>query len=126
MSEPLPEGYVEDAPQVYEGGTWPGEPIRVQDVTERRTPELVSTMTWQIPVSGVGQPVQLLQRTERRFKAKITINSLTGGGAVVFSQLIDRVQLTPPQGTTYSPTVFPFNLPDWESVQPLYAIVISP
>jgi hypothetical protein len=202
MSEPLPEGYVEDEPQEYLGAAVPLEPILVQNVTERRTPELCSTMTWPVGTAGTGQPVQILQRTERRFKAKITINSLTGplttvntpavpastvaqynnnnqtvavtvtGGTVsaiavngvttgltsgtvfvpangtitltytvapvwawagtqsspgvmVFSQLIDRVQGAVPQGATYSPTVMPFSLPDWESVQPLYVICTS-
>jgi hypothetical protein len=120
----MSEQYIEDQPQVYEGNAWEGQPIPVHDVSERRTPDLVSTMTWQIPTAGTGQPVQILQRTTKRFKAKITVNSLTAGG-IVFSQLIDRVQGSSPQGATYSPTVFPCFLPDWESVQPLYAICLT-
>jgi len=114
--------YVGGDPDVYErGAIWEGEPIPVHDVSERRTPELASTMTWQIPTAGVGLPVQILQRTTNRFKAKVAINSLSGG-AMVFSQLIDRVQGSVPQGATYSPTTFPFVLPDWETAQPLYVI----
>jgi len=114
--------YVGGQEEVYEqGDVWQGEPIPVTNMSERRTPELASTMTWAIPQAGVGLPVQILQRTVHRFKAKLTINSLSGGG-MVFSNVIDRLQGASVQGATYSPTAFPFSLPDWESQQPLYAI----
>jgi hypothetical protein len=114
--------YIGGDPEVYEeGNAWEGEPIPVHDVSERRTPELASTMTWPIPGVGAGQPVQILQRTVHRFKAKVTVNTLAGG-SIVFSNTIDRLQGPTPQGATYTPTAFPSFLPDWESQQPLYAI----
>ena len=114
--------YVGGVAEEYEQGeVWQGEPIPVHDVSERRAPELASCMTWQIPTMGVGLPVQMLQRTVHRFKGKITINSLSGG-AIVISPTVDRLQGTNPQGATFTPTVFPCFLPDWESQQPLYAI----
>src|SRR5215472_3326138 len=130
MSEPLEAGYVEDQPQVYEGAAWAQEPIPVTMESERRTPELCSTMTWTIPQAGVGQPVQILQRTIHRFKAKLTITSTTGGATVqvVFSNILDRVQGASPQGAAYTPAAVnaqDFSLPDWESQQPCYAICIG-
>jgi hypothetical protein len=87
-------------------------------------------MTWAIPQSGVGQPVQILQRTLRRFKAKITITGTTGGPGtlVVFSNVIDRLQGASPQGCAYSPAAVnaaDFTIPDWESQQPCYCIAVG-
>jgi|SRR5215472_18882297 len=123
--------YVGGEEEVYESGdVWQGEPIPVHDMSERRTPELVGCMTWQIPQSGVGQPVQILQRAITRFKAKLTITSTTGGPStqVVFSNVIDRLQGTSPQGCAYTPAAVnaqDFSLPDWESQQPCYAIAVG-
>jgi hypothetical protein len=118
----MTDEYIEDAPQEYEGAATPMDPIPVVDMSERRTPELASTNTWTIPVAGTGQPVQILTRTERRFKAKLFITALGGATAVVFNPVIDRVQGASPQGASYLAVG---SLPDWESVQPLYAIAVG-
>jgi hypothetical protein len=121
------DGYIEDAPQLYEGAVSPMEPIPVVEMSERRTPELASTMTWSIPATGGNnQPVQILQRTDHRFKAKVTIANLNGASSVLFSNTITTLQGTiasiPAGVATYQAVG---NLPDWESQQPLYAIAIG-
>jgi|SRR5215469_6605795 len=126
--EPLGE-YVEDAPQEYEGGTVAMEPVPVLNVSERRTPEKVSCMTWNIPQNTVGQPVQILQRRRHRFKAKITLLTVTPNTAtIVLSPKIDTVQGANPQGVTYggnATTAVPVFLPDWESEQPCYVTCVG-
>jgi hypothetical protein len=120
--------YIGGDPAIYEaGGAVPMEPVPVVDMSERRTPETVSCMTWNIPQVGVGQPVQILQRRIHRFKAKVTISGNTGATAVVFSPKLDTVQGANPQGATYAPPAAGLNqfLPDWESQKPLYVIAIG-
>ena len=119
--------YVEDEPQVYEGAATPLEPIPVIDQSERHTPELASCMTWSIPATGgTNQPVQILQRTQHRFKAKITIANLNGASSVLFSQTLAALQGTiasiPAGVATYQAIG---SIPEWESQQPLYCIAIG-
>jgi hypothetical protein len=124
------EEYIGGDPAVYEEGeTYEQQPVPVEiRGTTRHTPELVSCMTWQIPTAGVGQPVQILQRTIHRFKAKITIASVSGGGtAVYFSPSLANVQGASPQGAAYTPPAGNVDtfLPDWESQQPCYCICVG-
>jgi len=116
------EGYIEDEPQVYEGAAYAAEPIRVVEVSQRAAPEYGACMTWPIPQTTAGTPVQILTRRLRRHKAKLTITALGGATSVVFNSVIDRLQGATPQGFT---AIVVGNLPDWESQQPLYAIAIG-
>ena len=117
--------YIEDAPQEYLGASEPLEPIAIVDVSERHPPELCSTNTWTIPATTAGTPVQILQRTKKRFKAKITITVAGGATSLVFNPIIDRLQGTSPQGMSFPTTVTPYNIPDWERQQPLYVIAVG-
>jgi hypothetical protein len=128
MSQEQYEQYIGGDPAVYEEGeTYEQQPIPVEiQGVLRHTPELVSCMTWTIPQAGVGMPIQILQRTIHRFKAKITITAVQGATQIIFSNTIDRVQGANPQGCIYSPpAALDFDLPDWESQQPCYAICIG-
>jgi hypothetical protein len=116
------EGYIEDEPQVYEGNSYAAEPVRVTEVSERAAPEYGATMTWLIPQTTAGTPVQILTRRLRRHKAKLIITGLGGATSVVFSSVIDRLQGATPQGFTVNVVGA---LPDWESQQPLYAIAVG-
>lgn len=115
-------GYVEDEPQVYEGNAYVAEPIPVKEMTESAAPEYGACMTWPIPQTTAGTPVQILTRRLRRHKAKLIVTALGGATSVVFNSVIDRLQGATPQGFTVSVVGF---LPDWESQQPLYAIAIG-
>jgi hypothetical protein len=125
MTDQVHEEYTGGLPLVYTaGGAQPIEAVPVVDVSERRTPETVSCMTWLVPQVGVGQPVQILQRRIHRFKAKITIASWGTATSIVFNSRLDPVQGASPQGATYAGTTMQF-LPDWESQKPCYAIAIG-
>lgn len=70
-----------DSPSPYdqtqhEDNPWPAEPLPVVSVEQREAPQYGSCMTWTIPAAGVGQPVQILQRRTKRYKAKVSIVSL--------------------------------------------------
>lgn len=118
----MSEGYVEDEPQTYEPEVYAGQAIPVIVESENAAPEYGACMTWTIPQAGTGQPIQILTRRLRRFKAKLLVTTLTGATSVVFNAVIDRVQGATPQGFTITAVGF---LPDWESQQPLYAIAIG-
>jgi hypothetical protein len=118
----MSDGYVEDAPQSYPAESWGGQPIPVTVETDQAAPEYGACMTWTIPQAGTGQPIQILTRRLRRFKAKLIVITLSGATSVVFNSVIDRVQGAAPQGFTVTAVGF---LPDWESQQPLYAIAIG-
>jgi len=117
----MSEGYIEDAPQVYEGGAWPSDkPIPVTVETENAAPEYGACMTWNIPQSGVGQPIQILTRRLRRSEAKIEVN-FTVAGIVTFNSNLDH--LSAGQGYVVNvPVPGLYRFPDWESQQPLYCI----
>lgn len=120
--------YIGGEPAIYEaGGAQPIEPVPVIDLATRRTPEKVSCMTWPIPQSTVGTPVQILQRRLRRYKAKITIVSVNPvTTTVLFNSKLDPLQGSNPQGATYSPgTIVDSFLPDWETEQPCYCIAVG-
>lgn len=120
--------YTGGDPEIYEAGAADAiEPIPVVNMSERRTPESVSCMTWSIPQAGTGTPVQILQRRPHRHKAKITIVTAGGATGVVFSPKLDTVQGTNPQGALYVTPAANVNafLPDWEAQKPLYAIAIG-
>jgi len=128
MSQDTYAEYTGEDPGRYElGAVTEVEPVPVHDISERRTPEQVSCMTWNIPQAGIGQPVQILQRRRLRYKAKITLVSMGGATSVVFSPKLDTVQGSSPQGCTYSPGagIQDSFLPDWESQKPCYAIAIG-
>lgn len=72
----MSEGYVEDSPQLYQGESWGGQPIPVTMETQEEAPEYGSTGVYTLLPPGQAQPVQLLQRRARRYKAKILITSL--------------------------------------------------
>jgi hypothetical protein len=79
----LDDGYVEDAPQVYDG---PPIPVHITsgslkggEFTERLAPDYGSTGTFQLQLAGMAQPVQILQRRYRRSKARVLVMSLAGG-----------------------------------------------
>src|SRR5215472_3788435 len=114
--------YIEDQPEEPEGKDVLLQPVPVVDISERHTPELSSCMTWSIPQNTTGQPVQILQRTIKRFKAKITITALGGATSVVFSQTLPNIQAIPPVGCAYTAVG---TLPDWESQQPLYVTAVG-
>ena len=118
----MSEGYVEDAPQSYGVEQYEGQAIPVTIETNNAAPEYGACMTWTIPQAGTGQPIQILTRRLRRFKAKLIVTTLSGATSVVFNSVIDRVQGAVPQGLTVTAVGF---LPDWESQQPLYAIAIG-
>lgn len=118
----MSEGYVEDAPQTYEGTAYLEQPVRVTVETENAAPEYGGCMTWPVPQAGVGTPIPVFNRRLRRHKGKLSVITLTGATSVVFNSVIDRLQGSTPQGYTIT-AVGP--LPDWESQQPLYAIAIG-
>lgn len=116
----MSQDYVEDESQSYAGDAYQVEPIPVVNVTQRQTPEKASCMTWAIPQTGQGTPVQVLQRRERRFKAKAII-TFPGAGTVTINSRQDGVANN--QGYTITvPNAGIFSLPDWETEQPLWAI----
>jgi hypothetical protein len=77
-------------------------------------------MTYPIPQFGVGQPIQILTRRVRRFKAFIEIN-FTVAGTVTFNAKLDPLSV--PQGYTVAvPVAGLYRAPEWENQQPLYII----
>lgn len=60
----------------HEDSPWPAEPLPVVSMEQREAPQYGSCMTWAIPAAGVGQPVQILQRRTKRYKAKVSVVSL--------------------------------------------------
>jgi len=121
MSEEY-EGYVEDAPQIYEGAAEPLQPVPVTIESQREAPQLASCMTWSVPQNTTNMPIQVLQRTVKRFKAKITITALGGATQIVFSQVQANLQAIPPVGCAYTAVG---TIPDWESQQPLYVTAVG-
>lgn len=105
----------------HEESPWPAQPLPIVNATEEAAPEFGACMTWNIPQSGVGQPVQVLQRRVRRSKARLTLVSVAGATAIVINSKLDPLASIQ-QGATYA-TVG--NLPTWESQQPLYVIAIG-
>lgn len=74
-------GYVEDEPQVYKG---PAIPVYIDpkyNDVERTAPDFGSTGTFILQLPGQAQPVQVLQRRERRNKARIYVASFGGTSA---------------------------------------------
>jgi hypothetical protein len=116
------EGYMQDAPQEYDGESYLGEPIPTFNLSEDAAPEYGACMTWTIPQAGIGTPVQIFQRRIRRHKGKMILTTITGATGIVINSKIDPLQGASPQGATL---VTIGNLPDWESQQPLYAIAIG-
>jgi hypothetical protein len=123
--EPVEE-YVEDAIQDWQDTEssirYTGPPIPVVNLSRREAPEFGSTMTWSVPQSGIGQPVQILTRRIRRYKAKILVAALGGATSVMFNSNLDRLSLGVMQGFT---VIIVGLIPDWESQQPLYAVAIG-
>ena len=117
----MSEGYIEDAPQIYEGAAWPSDkPIPVTVETENAAPEFGACMTWVIPQSGVGVPIQILTRRVRRQQAKVEVNFIVAG-IVTFNSNLDH--LSAGQGYVVNvPVAGLYRFPDWESQQPLYCI----
>jgi hypothetical protein len=114
------EGYVEDAPQAYDGAAYLEQPIPVVTEVDTRAPEYGACMTWSIPQSGVGLPIQILTRRLRRYIAKIEIN-FTVAGIVTFNSNLDH--LSAGQGYIVNvPVAGLYRFPDWESQQPLYCV----
>lgn len=83
----LDDGYVEDAPQVYDGPPIPvhitSGSIKGGEFTERLAPDYGSTGTFQLQLAGMAQPVQILQRRYRRSKARVLVMSLGAGSAEI-------------------------------------------
>lgn len=125
--EALHVEYLGGDPSRYEeGGVHEIDPIPVREVSEKLTPEMVSCMTWLIPQSGIGVPVQILQRRIRRSKAKITVVQWGTATSIIFSPKLDTVQGANPQGCQYFPIAAASQfLPDWENQKPLYCICIG-
>jgi hypothetical protein len=70
--------YIEDAPQTYNG---PAIPVYMDPKfasVEKVAPDFGSTGTFQLQLAGAAQPVQILQRRERRNKARVLVMSLGG------------------------------------------------
>jgi hypothetical protein len=114
------EGYVEDAPQTYEGAAYLEQPIPVVSLTENYAPEFGGCMTWPLPVQGTNPPIQILSRRTRRHKGKIEIN-FTVPGTVILNSRLDA--LSNGQGYVVAvPVAGLYSFHDWESQQPLYAV----
>jgi hypothetical protein len=115
-------GYIEEGAQVYEGAAVLEQPIPVVSITENYAPEYGSCMTWSIPQTTAGTPVQILTRRTRRAQAKLFITAMGGATSVVLNSRIDPLQGATPQGATF---IAAGRLPDWENQQPLYAIAVG-
>lgn len=107
-------GYVEDEPQVYKG---PAIPVYIDpkyNDVERVAPDFGSTGTFILQLPGQAQPVQVLQRRERRNKARIYVASFGGTAVANFASITasgnatnpgagtNIVQVTVPQAGFYS------------------------
>lgn len=101
----------------------PVEPIVIRDLTKTESPQYGSCMTWNIPQSGTGQPVQILQRRRVRTTGAVSIVALTGATAVIFNSKLDPLQGLSPSGATF--TAVGTRVLEWENQQPLYAIAIG-
>jgi hypothetical protein len=113
----------------HDASPWPAEPLSVVNVTQRNAPEYGACMTWPVGQAGTApQATQVLQRRIKRFKAKLSVTAVSGATAIVINSKADALNGNPgnPQGATYFVAAGAnFNLPDWESQQPLYAIAIG-
>lgn len=68
--------YIEDEPQTYSG---PAIPVYIDpkfNDVEKISPDYGSTGTFVLQLAGQAQPVQVLQRRERRNKARVLVMSL--------------------------------------------------
>src|SRR5215831_3929241 len=95
-------GYIQDEPQVYEGAAAEQQPIPVVSITENYAPEYGACMTWSVPQTTAGTPVQLLTRRTRRAQAKLFITALGGATSVVLNSKLDPLQGASPQGMAFS------------------------
>jgi hypothetical protein len=119
-SEPSEYYDVREEIEVHESSPWPSQPLPVISATQEEAPQYGSTMTYTIPQSGVGTPLQILTRRLRRSKAYVEVNFIVPG-TVVFSSKIDA--LSGLNGYTVAvPIAGLYRLPDWETQQPLYCI----
>jgi hypothetical protein len=98
-------------------------PVRVMhDETIRVPPEFASCMTWTLPVIGAGSPVQILQRRMQRYKAKFLLN-FPGAGTVYINTKFEPVSNPSPQGFNVTlAAAGNMVIPEYESMQPVYAI----
>jgi hypothetical protein len=98
-------------------------PVHVMlDESETVPPEFASCMTWTIPQTGVGTPVQILQRRYHRMKAKFLAN-FPGAGTLIINTKYDPLTLPSPQGFMLSVLAAgSAPLPEYDSMQPVWAI----
>lgn len=115
MSQPYP-GFVEEV-QPEEAHTWIAEAPGEKEVVGEKAAEFGSCMTWPVPVVGIGQPVQILQRQPSRYKAQIIVQN--AGTSLIFNSKLDPLQGANPQGFTVSNAGA---IPPWECQQPLYVV----
>jgi hypothetical protein len=127
MTEPAGP-FVEDQPQGWDGPTIPVHiaswgAARAEEVSADR----VGLVTWTLQQAGQVAQVPLapiLQRRYRRDKAYILILSLGGSTQIIFNNRSDSLTGPNPQGLVIpvAGLTLPFILPEWENVQPLYAV----
>lgn len=124
----MPEGFPADPGEIYEEQVteeWNPAvvPVRVMhDETIRVPPEFASCMTWTITQIGVGAPVQILQRRLHRYKTKFWA-FFPGAGTLFLNTKFEPVSNPSPQGFSVTATAAGFvAIPEYEAMQPLYAI----
>jgi len=105
------------------GANFPVVPVRIVfDENQRLAPSFCSHMTWQIAQTGQGVPTQILPRQERRFKAKFLVN-FTAAGTLYLNNRQGPLGNPTPQGSELvAAVVGNFTLPDYDAMQPMYAI----
>jgi hypothetical protein len=121
--------WVEDESQGYDPHAVVNVHVKGADVplvsrTERHAPDFASTMNWTVTQQGQGRPTQILTRRLRRYKAKIVIMSAGGATAVLMNAKEDALTGAG-QGLSWSVAALPYQIPDWESQQPLYAFGVG-
>lgn len=102
---------------------FPVVPVKVIfDENQRLSPTFCSCMTWPIAVVGVNTPLLILPRKETRFKAKFIVN-FPAAGTLYVNTKSDPLSNPSPQGFTLTVTAAGNSLlPDYDAMQPMYAI----
>jgi hypothetical protein len=109
------------------GQQFPVVPVKVMfNENERVPPEFVSCMTWPIPVAGVNSPLQIMPRSQTRYKAKWMI-TFPAAGTVWLNNTQAPLSGASPQGYTVTvAAAINFPLPDYEAQQAMSAVASIP